>query len=560
MSCIATAELHAQPESTKAVQRQAADLANALKTFEGAVEVAERACLSNSTQTEKRDLALDLQALVKGVKTSAGIETQTTALRGASDKLTGAIAKLENDDIRKCMNQYVGPIYSLVIAPFEKTDPNAAWPDPIDFRFNFARVLSKDSRKYSDYLVLNLLRTNRAPLQRRIINQFDVSGSPYFQYDIAYPTSGETIKGTITPEIKGDARLSAEAPVITTVCLQRPTNLPRAKAEYDLFDCAEGKMCRAAPLSTGWLSNCSGTTAEFRPTLPLPIRSVAYQLTPTAAAAESRRWIMPSLEALSNRQLEGVGYTIFTIDTDAFRRPEVLGVEFDVRVNGTPVQENGLPPELRPIANDATRTFSYAFALQSLDFQGARGGCDDIAIALTPLLSQGRKGQQLSAHLSYAALRDVEPRKEQLGHALLDWRAAYITPAREWRHIPIVHSYIYPVDDSAKRAKAIADAEADKAWLDQHRYSYADRPIVGVIRPPRTIQRDGTVAFGLAAGLIQENGQIRFTFPEDQARKISAFLIAQREGRDASRVIAPNPYIFQAIGGARTVPGVCASN
>jgi hypothetical protein len=558
--CVAASDLYAQAEKAKAVQRQAADLSDAIKLFETAVGVAERACLSNLTQTERKAFSLDLGALVGSVKGRAGIENQTTALRGASDKLTGAVAKLENDDIRKCMNQYIAPIYGLVIAPYEKTDPNAAWPDPIDFRFNFARGLSKDSRKYSEYLVLNLQRTNRIPLTRRIINQYDPSGAPYFQYDISYPTTGEIIKGAITPESKGDARLSAEAPVITTVCLQRPSNLPRAKTDYDLFDCEEGKVCRPGRMTTGWLAGCGGTTGELGPNFSAPFRPVAYQLLQTAATTETRRWIAPSLEALTQRKMEGVGYTVFTVETDAFRRLEVIGVELDIRVNGTPVEENGLPPAMRPIANDANRTFNYVFALQSLNFQGAQGGCDDVAIGLTPLLAGDRKGQRVGTHLSYAALRDVEPRKERLGQSSLIWRASYITPIREWRHIPIVHSYIYPVEDAARRAKATADAEADKKWLDEQRYAYDDRPVVGVLRPPRTIQRDGTAAFGLGVGLVQDNGQIRFTFPENEARQISAFLISRRAGRDADRVIAPEPYVFQAVGGARTVPGVCGVN
>ena len=535
-----------------------------MKTFEKAVGLAERLCLSNLTLTEKRGLSLDLQALLSSVKANASIESQTTALRGASEKLTGAVGKLENDAIRTCMNTYIAPVYAIVIASYQKGDPSAIWPEPIEFRFNFARGASKDVKKYSEALAVTLLGSSRSPYTRRVTYQYDPAGSTYFLADIfPYPATGETITGTIAAEVKADARLSNEGAVTTRICLQRPQSFPRAKAGYDWFDCAEGKSCRPSASGTGWLAiaDCTGITkGEASPPLS-PLRPVAYPLTLTAANSETRRWIAPSLEALSQRENEGVGYTIFNIETDAFyRRTEVLGAEFEVRVNGTPVEENGLPPAMRPIANDAKGTFKYTFALQTLDFQGGRGGCDDIAIGLTPLLSGGRKGQQLVTHLSYAALRDVQERKEPIGQTFLIWRAAYITPTREWRHIPIVHSYIYPVQDAAKRAKATADAEADKNWLDKQRYFYADRPVVGVVRPPRTIQTDGTAAFGLGVGLVQDNGQIRFTFPEDEARKISRFLIARREGGNASRVIAPDPYVFQAVGGARTVPGVCGPN
>ena len=159
----------------------------------------------------------------------------------------------------------------------------------------------------------------------------------------------------------------------------------------------------------------------------------------------------------------------------------------------------------------------------------------------------------------YAALRDVEERKVKFANDLLTWRASYITPEREGRYIPIVHSYPYPVDNPMLGSAAASAAEAHKQWLDEQRFSYEGQRIVGVIRPPRTIQTDGSAAFGLAIGLLQPTGQIRFTFPQADARSLSTFMIAQRGHRDADRVIAPDQYIFQALGGYRTVRGVCGT-
>jgi hypothetical protein len=74
----------------------------------------------------------------------------------------------------------------------------------------------------------------------------------------------------------------------------------------------------------------------------------------------------------------------------------------------------------------------------------------------------------------------------------------------------------------------------------------------------RTVQSDGTAAFGLAAGLIQENGQLRFTFSNSDARKLADFMISKRHtGVEAARIIYSKPYIFQAVGGSHTAPGVC---
>jgi hypothetical protein len=226
-------------------------------------------------------------------------------------------------------------------------------------------------------------------------------------------------------------------------------------------------------------------------------------------------------------------------------------VEVDVRVNGTRVEQDGLPPAMRPVANDPTQPFTHSFALQSLDFQGLNGGCDDISVGLTPIYANGRKGEPSQVTLSYAALRDVEERKVPFAGDTLAWHASYVTPAREWRH--------YPVDQAKSAAAAAAAAEADRRWLDEQGFSYEGQRVLGVVRPPRTV-RNGIAAFGLAAGLLQPTGQIRLTFPFDDAQSVADFMIKQRSRSDtASRVIESERYIFQAVGGYRTVKGVCGT-
>ena len=133
----------------------------------------------------------------------------------------------------------------------------------------------------------------------------------------------------------------------------------------------------------------------------------------------------------------------------------ISGVEVDVRVNSVPVREDDLPAELRPVANNPQARFIHSFALQTLDLEGAHGGCDRIDVALRPLPAEGRKGEAQASMLTYVALRDVAPRTQRLGDAELKWSAAYITPQREWRHIAEVHSYIYSTRDPATQKRAV---------------------------------------------------------------------------------------------------------
>lgn len=558
--CNPDSEARAQAGGGDALKRQADELALHLQTLTQLADLAERACLSNHTQAESAGIAITLSSIVKSLTAGVDVERQVKELRGASEQMTGAVAKLENDDIRKCMNEKLAPAFALINATYLAGDPGASWPEPIDFRFNFVRNASNDLTKYSENLRLNLLRTTRSPVNRRIVSQFDPGGGPYYGLDISYPANGEVIKGTITPEIKTQSSLSTVPTNLTSICLQRPSTLPQLKAEYDMFDCIEGDACKPTALGTGWLALCPKSTEAAPPAGANPSRYAAFQLARAQATAVERRWVVPSLETLLEQNAEGVGYTVFTLSTSAFRKSEALGVEVDVRVNGTHVDEDGLPPALRPAANDPSQPFIHNFALQSLDFQGLQGGCDEISVGLTPIYAGGRKGDVHSVKLSYAALRDVEERRVPFAGDTLTWRASYITPPREWRYYPIVHSYIYHVDDSDQAASAATAAETDRRWLDEQGFSYEGQRVLGVVRPPRTVQPDGTAAFGLAAGLLQPTGQIRFTFPEADARSISNFMIKQRErSNQASRVIKAEQYIFQAIGGYRTVKGVCGT-
>jgi hypothetical protein len=67
-----------------------------------------------------------------------------------------------------------------------------------------------------------------------------------------------------------------------------------------------------------------------------------------------------------------------------------------------------------------------------------------------------------------------------------------------------------------------------------------DFPIVAVLRPPLT----GT-SFGLAIGLVQPTGQVRFTFPKPLAEKLKAFAQGARQKNPAARnLIDENPALF----------------
>ena len=559
--CALQPQASAQTGGGEIAKRQADELLAKIQTLKLLVDLAEQTCLSNHTSTETAGISVSLGKILSSFTAGADVERQVKELRGASEQLTGTIAKLENDDIRKCMNEKLAQAFAFVGAAFLASDPGAVWPEPIEFRFNFSRNSAGDTAQGPENLRVDLRGATRPPITRIVTSQTDPSGAPYYQVDIRYPADRESIDGSIVPVVKSTSSLSTEPTRFTQICLQRPSNFPASRADYDMFDCAEGGVCRSLALGTGWLATCPKPGGEAVP--PRGVRPSRYAALLSAYAQSSsveRRWVVPSLATLIAQNSEGVGYTVFTLSTAAFQKSGALGVEIDVRVNGTAVEEDGLPAAVRPVANDPEQRFAHSFALQSLDFQGLRGGCDDIRVSLRPVYADGRKGDPRSVMLSYAALRDVEERTVPFGDSVLTWRAAYITPNREWRYYPIVHSYIYTATNLQEAAASAAAAEADRRWFDEQGFSYMGQRVLGVVRPPRTVQPNGTAAFGLAAGLLQPTGQVHFTFPAADARQFAEFLFQQRERSEtASRVIEPDKYVFQAIGGYRTVKGVCGT-
>ncbi len=550
-----------------AAARENADLDQTITLMRAAMDIAERTCLSNTSSTEVAALKVNFQGISSAFSSAATVEKKMQVVRGAAQSLPAAVQVIENDNIRTCLNAKLPLVFGLINRDYLAPDPATQMPDPIDFRFNFARGPSNDRKSYTPFLRSDL-RVRGRPVTRRLVVQ-DPQGEAYFQQDIPYPGPGERIEGAVVAERNPDAYLTSVPPTITDVCIQRPGQLPAANTvDYDVFDCAEGKSCQPSKRATGWLSNCPPPSAA-------PQRSSRLHWFPEAAAAEtplaattatvapeasSTYWSVPSLSALTQRKSEGVGYTVFSLKTSAFEHREVSAVEVDVRVNGIPVLEDGLPARLRPVPNDSNEPFIDNFALQTLDFEGAAAGCDGIDIELRAARADGRHLEKdaYKTTLTYVALRDVAPRTQPLGDATLTWSAAYITPAREWRNIAELASYIYSMRDPQSRVRAIAKAESDKRWLDRQDLRYQGQRVVGVIRPARTVQPDGTAAYGLGAGLVLASGQVRFTFSDADARAFDAFLIGLRaHNAEAARIISPAPYIFQAVGGSHTAPGLC---
>lgn len=520
---------------------------------------AQTTCLSSQTTTQAVTLSGLVASLVRRVSGAIGFTQQSETIRGAARDLPPQYRLIEDDHIRACMDKYSAAYIGLASNATPVANTSVAWPEPIDVHLNLlAGARTRPAR--SGIIQINVQSTAGTVLTDRLAMQ-DPRGLAYYDARIRYPAANEVVRGTLVPETS-DSYLSSNRPTITSLCFGRSTILPPPQSlRYEEFDCVLGKSCKSAGHAAGWLHVCTNQVAEIDRGA---VRSDADvpAVIPAGVVSDTRqKWIVPSIASLASGNPQGVGYTIFTLDTGMFRDPAITSVTLDVDVNGMPVLEEGLEPDERPIANDPTAPLSISFALQTLDFVGAQGGCDRIGVALQPQGKAGAIGPPVHLALGYVALRDVLSQKLPVGGKDLVWSAGYVVPDKEWRALSELRSFTFAVADDTARAAAAQAASAGKAALDALYLTYDGASVVGVIRPPRTIQPNGTAAFGLAAGLVQPNGQVRFTFSQADAIALGNGLYAMASSRsDVAQVINDHPFLFQSVGAARTIPGICQTS
>ena len=422
-------------------------------------------------------------------------------------------------------------------------------PNPLELRFSYSGGAAG---------TVELDPTLRVSLEagRRIINAKRLARQDdgHYSQEAPYPTENEIIRGVLTRDVASSSQGDTAAPA--QFCLKRPSPLPDFDDKYVHLDCKADSACQLHVPSPHWLELCPAEARKI--TRALGFFGVAH------AAVGERRWAVPSAETLAAHkdELKGVGYTLFTVETDALQDPALIGVEVDVHVNGTPVLEDGLAAPLRPVPYDPSRPFRHVFALQSLDFEGAQGGCEAIVLTLRGRAAGGTRSEPLSATLPYVALRDASVQTLTLGKGRLSWSAKYVVPEDEWSHEAFITSVTYSTTGGETAATAARQrAEALKREFDRLGIRHQGKPVVAVIRPPLT-QTGQTLAYGLTSGVVQPSGQVRFTFSSAEANAIGDLLFASRGSPAARRVINPEKYIYKVAGTSQrretpTPPGLC---
>ena len=228
-------------------------------------------------------------------------------------------------------------------------------------------------------------------------------------------------------------------------------------------------------------------------------------------------------------------------------------------VNGQPVRIDGLRPELRSQPLPPDRRLAYRFGLENLNFAGRHGGCDAIA-ATIQLVRQGEPaGEPFRFGRFYVALRDASPVTVAAGGKHLSWTGTY------WRPDP---SFDYEVFVQSIRVRSLDDRDALAATRREMsrllgranrkvETTFLDRPVTFVVRPPlpKPAGSDEQMGFGLAAGIVEATGQIRFTFTRADANALRDHLTGLGHSRF---LIDPGSFVYTVNRELPNTAEVCA--
>lgn len=438
-----------------------------------------------------------------------------------------------------------------VATPGAMSSSEPELPNPLQLRFSY-KPLNDTKVSLDDTLRVNL------QTRKRIVDGERLAQQPggFYSHNTAFPAEGENILGTLIREIRDSSQNVSPGPA--RFCLKRPSPLQSSAEHHVHLDCDEDNACKLHFPSPKWLEPCP---VEGQKTT----RGFSF-ISEALAADTTRRWAVPSARTLATYkdQMQGVGYTSFTIETDVFRDPAIIGVEVDVRVNGLPVLEDGLSAPQRPVPNDPAKPFRHNFALQILDFEGAQAGCEAIQLSLRPRLADGKpQPAALSTTLAYVALRDAPPKSKPFGTGNLSWSGKYIIPATEWSHEAFIASVSYAAAGGDAAAAAARERTVSlKQAFDRLGLKFQGQALVAVIRPPLTLTGD-RLSYGVTAGVVLPSGQVRFTFSPEKANAIADAMLAARSGSAAAqRVINRDKYIYKVAGTRErqetpTPPGIC---
>ena len=333
------------------------------------------------------------------------------------------------------------------------------------------------------------------------------------QLGFALPGPGRVVGGTLLRVMQSAHNVTPDnvKALSTHFCLRQTAAAPPADGVLRL-QCSEAEACRPTE-AAGILVPCGARVGQARWNGPAWLPSAMAQPANVPAPGASRPtgpapgdWLVPRLPTLQSQRgtPQAVAYSEVTL-----RFGPLTGIEqadaasHEVSINGRRLWVNGMPAWTHAVALVPGQPLTLAFGLENLDAAGHSAGQEDLEVALV-LLRNKREVARDTVRLPFTALRDLPERVAQSAAGrTVHWSARY-RPASADRYQIFVHGG-GRADTLGARAKFDAARLPDPAT--------GGRGLVGVVRPPL----DGKVAWGVAVGALQSNGQVRFSFAGAQA-------------------------------------------
>jgi hypothetical protein len=342
----------------------------------------------------------------------------------------------------------------------------------------------------------------RMPVPRNPYPLFPLREGLYIRDRVDLPPKGERYLAKVKREpIKSTRGIPANVPE-TILCFVMKENPQPDKQYVAAFKCKEGGDGIIEDVYD-WMEPCGasslGVQLEF-------IKSAYADTVPESQTG----WIVPSLITLRQQNKEkGITYTAFKIYAEQMTGLEnVTTYTYRIYVNGTPIYVDGWGTEDTETLFSPREDFEFEFGLENLDFSGAELGNEIIKVRFD-FYSKGQKLTTIELERTYAALRDVSPETITKKRIQFKWTGEYVIGKKQDGFEVFIWSTTDP-NEMMKRKK----------WFDQSSVSFDNQEAVSVIRPPL----GKNPYYGLVIGLVDEVGRIKFTFNEETANRILAWV------------------------------------
>jgi hypothetical protein len=509
-----------------------------------AVSTLEKTCLSGQSVEASAKLNGALDIFKKAASGDASVSAET--IRGARSDWDAAIGRAENHDIRDCLksvqDKLLACIDKCVAAKQSSLTPANIFPAELGMEIKLAASAAQDPSLMRDGIVLGV----KSPPRLRPEKTLSLLPDGFFYDDVSTPDVGGRIDAFIHRAVKEGHAVSADDSQLTRICLTRSPKPPASAPPVVRLDCADGPECgKFDELDPGWMANCdAGAPAAAHAWLRRSGLEIPF--IQSAAAQTAKIWEVPDIESLAKRRGElRDGYTAFAIDSTDLQAVMANGVSLHLRVNGVEVRVEGMPGEYLTRIFNPQKPFHLEFGLQNLDFAGSTAGCDQVTAELRFSNGPTRVGKPVILERAYAALRDGEPLTVTADGHHFTWSAHYERPLAAVDYRVFVQSFLLDswdtVKDRDKVRNGVGELEAERRRVDHLHLVYQGMPVVAVMRPPLS-----RPSWGLALGLRQPTGQIRFTFAKDEARQFQSFLSAQRKpsNPEAMAALRADSYIY----------------